>query len=126
MTCGSKPPIPPKCLLPQTPLESGLRKQSQRKEEKMKLGIVLFEDNPIADEYDKAGRYYPKYNNFVPTVSSMHNVMMEANKKDWEYKKKIVRECKGKNCTNTFKPSINNHIFCSKKCQLISWRKKDA
>lgn len=84
----------------------------------------LFEDDPIAEEWDKHGRVYHKETE-IRTCSSINDLIFLGTSKIYHdgYRRKCVR----KNCRKPFIPRISKQYYCSEECKnLIRLSKADA
>ena len=84
----------------------------------------LFEDDPIAEEWDKHGRFYQKETE-IRTCSSINDLMFLGTSKI--YHDGYRRKCTRKNCQKFFIPKTYNQRFCTENCRnLTRLSKADA
>lgn len=77
----------------------------------------LFEDDPIAENWDKHGRHYNRETE-IRTSTSMNDLMFLGTSKI--YDEGYRRKCARKNCKKRFVPRIANKWHCSDKCRNIT------
>ena len=82
----------------------------------------LFEDDPLAEDWDKYGRVYRPATEVLGSSSMAEMIFLGSEKLHHDGYRKL---CKRKKCKKKFAPKIHNQKFCTRECRDLARYEKE-